>query len=87
MGRAAQVCSNGIAGVESSDVCCMAECGTCGGAGCGRRGQGAGLTADDCCVGRIRDAGVFCGDSGAAPCIIDGGFGQSGLTMKSFSAL
>ncbi|CAN0448701.1 unnamed protein product, partial [Ascophyllum nodosum] len=24
----------------------------------------------DCCVGLIRDANVFCGDSGAAPCII-----------------
>ncbi|CAN0423104.1 unnamed protein product, partial [Ascophyllum nodosum] len=43
----AQVCNNGLAGVENSDVCCVAECGTCGGAGCGRRGQDFGLTADD----------------------------------------
>ncbi|CAM9420958.1 unnamed protein product, partial [Ascophyllum nodosum] len=68
----AQVCSsNGVAGVQNSDVCCVAECGTCGGAGCGRRGQDAGLTADDCCVGRIRDAGVLCDVFGPAPCIFD----------------
>ncbi|CAM9421032.1 unnamed protein product [Ascophyllum nodosum] len=69
----AQVCSNGLVGVDNSDVCCVAECGTCGGAGCGRRGRDAGLTADDCCAGRIRDTGVICSDSGAAPCIIDDG--------------
>ncbi|CAN0220575.1 unnamed protein product, partial [Ascophyllum nodosum] len=56
-----------------SDVCCVAECGSCGGAGCGRRGQDLGLTADDCCVGPIRDADVFCVDSGTAPCIQGGG--------------
>ena len=72
------MCSNGIAGVENPNVCCMAECGTCGGTGCGRRGQDAGLTADDCRVGRIRDANVFCDASEAAPCIIGNGegFGQ-----------
>ena len=86
IGQAAQVCSNGLAGVENSDVCCVAECGSCGGAGCRRRGPDLGLTADDCCVGLIRDANVFCGDSGAAPCIIGSGegFGQSWLTATSF---
>ena len=73
IGQAAQVCTNGLAGVENSDVCCVAECGTCGGAGCGRRGQDFGLTADDCCVGPIRDANVFCVESEAAPCIIGSG--------------
>ena len=65
--------SDGIAGVDKSDVCCVAECGTCGGSGCGSRGQD--LTADDCCVGRIRDANVYCDDSGTAPCIINSGEG------------
>ena len=36
------------------------------------RAREAGLTADDCCVGRILDSDVFCDDSGTAPCIIDG---------------
>ena len=45
---------------------------TCGGAGCGIRAREAGLTADDCCVGRIMDSDVFCDDSGTAPCIIEG---------------
>ncbi|CAN0396922.1 unnamed protein product, partial [Ascophyllum nodosum] len=78
------------AGVENSDVCCVAECGSCGGAGCRRRGQDLGLTADDCCVGLIRDANVFCGDSRATPCIIGsdpfndwGGAGNSSFVPVS----
>ena len=73
IGQAAQVCSNGLAGVETADVCCVAECGTCGGAGCGRRAQAFGLTAANFCAGRIRDADVFYVESEAAPCIIGGG--------------
>ncbi|CAN0310628.1 unnamed protein product, partial [Ascophyllum nodosum] len=30
----------------------------------------AGLSGDDCCVAAIRDAGVYCDDSMAAPCLI-----------------
>ena len=88
IGQAAQMCSNGIAGVEGSDACCVADCGTCGGSGCGSRARAAGLTADDCCIGRIRDANVFCDDSGTAPCLVSTGegFGQSWLTMTYFIA-
>ena len=72
------MCSNGLDGVETSGVYCVAECGTCGGSGCGSRAQAAGLTAADCCVGRIRDENVYCDDSEVAPCIIgsSAGFGQ-----------
>ena len=51
----------------------MAACGTCGGSGCGDRARDAGLSGDDCCVGAIRDAGVYCDDSKAAPCLIGSG--------------
>ena len=40
------------------------------------RAREAGLTADDCCVGRIMDSDVFCDDSMTAPCIIDGDDGE-----------
>lgn len=66
-----QTCSNGIPGVEAAGVCCKAECGTCGGTGCSTRVPGFGQY--DCCVGPIVDTGVSCGDSVAAPCIIDEG--------------
>ena len=82
------MCSNGLDGVETSGVCCVAECGTCGGSGCGSRAQAAGLTAADCCVGRITDENVYCDDSEVAPCIIGSGagFGQIWLTMAYFIA-
>ena len=35
-----QQCSNGLAGVQNGDVCCHADCGTCGGRGCGGRTGG-----------------------------------------------
>ena len=35
-----QQCSNGLAGVQNGDVCCDADCGTCGGRGCGGRTGG-----------------------------------------------
>ena len=86
--QAAQVCSNGLAGVERAGACCVAECGTCGGSVCGDQAAAAGLTADDCCIGRIKQAEVYCGDSGVAPCLIDDGkgFGQSWLTVTHFIA-
>ena len=60
-------CSNGIPGVQSGDICCSAECGTCGGTGCsGRPGGG-----EECCTGPISLSSVMCSESGAAPCIID----------------
>ncbi|CAM9850942.1 unnamed protein product [Ascophyllum nodosum] len=65
-----ETCSNGIVGVEGLGECCTLGCGTCGGPGCGRRANMAGLNAADCCVTRIRASGVYCEDSGTAPCII-----------------
>ena len=35
------VCSNGLPGVEGDDVCCSAQCETCGGSGCRNREGGA----------------------------------------------
>ena len=86
IGQAAQVCSNGIAGIESSDMCCVADCGTCGGSGCARRARRPGLTPEDCCIGLIKDADVFCDDSDTVPCIVSSGegFGQSWSAMTYF---
>ena len=41
--------------------------------GCSSRAAAAGLTGEDCCIGRIRDSNVACDDSGEAPCLIDTG--------------
>lgn len=60
-------CSNGIEGVDNNGAaCCSLSCGTCGGRGCGSRPGGS----SECCRGRIKASGVYCDDSGAAPCII-----------------
>lgn len=58
-------CAGGIA---AGDVCCPAECGACGGAGCGSRPGGA----EACCGGAIRSAGLSCEDN-PPPCLISGG--------------
>lgn len=63
-------CSNGISGVERDGYCCPLVCGACGGSGCSQRARVVGLTSDDCCVTRIGESGVYCDDSGMAPCII-----------------
>ena len=84
IGQAAQVCSNDLPGVEDAGACCVAECGTCGGSGCGDRARDAGLSGGDCCVGAIRFAEVYCDDSGAAPCLIGSG---KGLTAKYLIAI
>ena len=34
------LCSNGVPGVEEDGICCKAQCGTCGGSGCGGRPGG-----------------------------------------------
>eukprot|EP00752_Nemacystus_decipiens_P008653 g7726.t1 len=67
-----QACSNGIRGVESDNgkVCCVAECGSCGGVGCSRFSPE--LEADDCCVTEILEDGEACSVWGEAPCFIDG---------------
>ena len=68
------MCSNGLVGIESEDgeICCVAQCGMCGGVGCATAG---GLTADECCTVRIFSLGELCAVSGEAPCII--GVGES----------
>lgn len=70
--QTANMCSNGIIGIENKNVCCPLECGTCGGRGCSSRARSAGLTAEDCCTSRIHDSGLYCSTEGVAPCIIDG---------------
>ncbi|CAN0355754.1 unnamed protein product [Ascophyllum nodosum] len=67
---APDTCSNGIVGVERGTFCCALGCGTCGGTGCGEHGRDEGLTAEDCCTSRISESGVYCENSGNAPCII-----------------
>lgn len=61
-------CSNGLAGIESSDVCCDAACGQCGGAGCGNI---PGLEASDCCSSTIAATGQLCSVTNVAPCQLD----------------
>ncbi|CAN0410370.1 unnamed protein product, partial [Ascophyllum nodosum] len=63
-------CSNGLPGVELGDVCCPESCGTCGGVGCSSRPGGA----YECCTSDIKSLGLKCGDTGAAPCLMDGTF-------------
>ncbi|CAM9786703.1 unnamed protein product [Ectocarpus fasciculatus] len=62
-------CTNGVPGVESAggEVCCPADCGQCGGVGCGEGGAG-----DDCCTTEIMDYGYPCSETGTAPCYLDG---------------
>ena len=67
-----ETCSNGFPGLEARGVCCTSGCPQCGGRGCGSQAQRVGLSASDCCAGRITSRGVLCSDSGMAPCIIDG---------------
>ncbi|CAN0524753.1 unnamed protein product, partial [Ectocarpus sp. 12 AP-2014] len=64
-------CSYGIYGVESDNgrVCCVAECGACGGVGCSRFSPDLG--ADDCCVTDILLDGEACSATGTAPCYFD----------------
>ncbi|CAM9890012.1 unnamed protein product, partial [Hapterophycus canaliculatus] len=52
------VCSNGIPGIQSGRACCLAECGACGGPGCGQ--LGGGLGEDSCCQSEIEDGGELC---------------------------
>ncbi|CAM9604115.1 unnamed protein product, partial [Ectocarpus sp. 12 AP-2014] len=65
------VCSNGIPGIQSGDSCCLAECGACGGSGCGE--FGGGLGEDNCCAVRIEEYGELCSVALAAPCYVDDG--------------
>lgn len=80
-------CSNGLAGVESSDgtVCCAEACnGQCGGVGCGSIDGTDGAT--DCCSGTILMSGVSCDDSAESPCIIDNGTSTDAPTASPTGA-
>ncbi|CAN0325079.1 unnamed protein product, partial [Scytosiphon promiscuus] len=63
------VCSNGIPGIQSGLACCVAECGGCGGVGCGE--LGGGLGAHNCCESEIEEAGELCSIKMEAPCVVD----------------
>ncbi len=64
-----------IDGIRSSDgkgkICCVKECGMCGGEGCSTIGASLGLGADECCTKNIRDSKDLCSDVKTAPCIIE----------------
>lgn len=62
------VCSNGLPGVETDDICCVAACGVCGGVSCGNI---PGLSGADCCLTTISENNERCSDKGSAPCVID----------------
>lgn len=47
-------------------VCCAASCGSCGGAGCGRRPGGR----SQCCVGAIRRSNIECSETVKSGCMI-----------------
>ncbi|CAN0255216.1 unnamed protein product [Pylaiella littoralis] len=64
-------CIGGTEGIDGNGVvCCPLGCGECGGSKCGKAGTAAGLGADACCGGAIKDSGVYCDDTYQAPCII-----------------
>ncbi|CBJ33624.1 hypothetical protein Esi_0531_0003 [Ectocarpus siliculosus] len=59
------MCDGGIVGIQTSDVCCSASCGSCGGTGCSSRDGGSGA----CCGGGVRASGRYCSVTGEAPCM------------------
>lgn len=68
---ASGTCSDGTEGIDGNGVvCCPLNCGLCGGSTCAAAGTAAGLGASACCGGGIKNSGVYCDDSKAAPCII-----------------
>lgn len=68
-------CGVDFPGVRSSGgkgkVCCVKECGICGGDGCSTIGASLGLGADECCTKEIRAGKKLCSDTETAPCIIE----------------
>lgn len=61
------MCSNGLAGVESSKgYCCTNECSACGGKGCGRFGP-------MCCNSAIEATGRTCSETEESSCFIVSG--------------
>ncbi|CBJ32828.1 expressed unknown protein [Ectocarpus siliculosus] len=62
-------CSNGILGYQDGPACCAANCGQCGGGGCGSVPGTAGASA--CCSSDVELAGNLCSATGVSPCVID----------------
>lgn len=56
----------------TSEVCCPASCGVCGGTGCGERPGGQ----DNCCVGSILASGRKCNGMTSSSCIIQAATGE-----------
>lgn len=62
-------CVDGTPGVDGNNiVCCASGCSPCAGSGCSMNSLPLG--GDDCCGTQIKESGVYCDDSGTAPCII-----------------
>mmetsp|Transcript_45480 Transcript_45480/g.142458 ORF Transcript_45480/g.142458 Transcript_45480/m.142458 type:complete len:94 (+) Transcript_45480:707-988(+) len=62
-------CSAGITNNDGS-VCCAAECGVCGGCGCGEAGAGMFSGADFCCPNTIASNGIRCATSSEVGCVL-----------------
>ncbi|CAN0431092.1 unnamed protein product, partial [Ectocarpus sp. 12 AP-2014] len=76
-----QICSNNMEGIdginENGAVCCTAECGQCGGEGCG---SVPGLDNTNCCINGVLNNQELCSVAGSAPCVIDSGDGVAAPT-------
>lgn len=80
------MCDNGVNGISSSngEVCCVAACGQCGGAGCSIIARPT-FDAFDCCVTEIMDFGNPCSETGTAPCFVDGAYCESFRDFMAFA--
>lgn len=68
------MCEDSIPGIQSSNVCCPASCGSCGGTGCARRDGGLNFSGiEACCGGGVRSLDRDCSVTGAAPCVFPEG--------------
>ncbi|CAM9288663.1 unnamed protein product [Discosporangium mesarthrocarpum] len=65
------ICSDVYFGIpdSSNDVCCKAECGTCGGPGCALIPNTGG--ASDCCSQAITNSTLVCSETQGPPCILE----------------
>lgn len=72
--HAASECGVDFPGVISSggkgNICCVEECGVCGGVGCADFAKELGYSKEHCCTSAIKESDVMCSDSMAAPCVI-----------------
>jgi hypothetical protein len=72
-------CAAGIRG--DGGVCCAAQCGVCGGAGCDQLPGGAA----NCCGHTIATRNASC-DSHRAPCVVDGALPPPTSALVAFAA-